>query len=113
MDLITEKQIRESIFESRLGKFSVKENRNFTKSLDMHLEVMQQCINQSIDCPIAWAEVEKVVQELDDFWIWCLGEAWKMVGEPARVNIPSTLLMKELAIKIGREALLTAYQDGH
>jgi hypothetical protein len=74
---------------------------------------MSQCLKLGIDCPIAWAEVEKVVQEPDDFWIWCMGEAWKQCGEPAKVNICSTLLMKELAIKIGREALLTAYQDGH
>lgn len=95
-------------------------SKNFTSDqikprlpLDIHLAVMSQCIEQSIDCPVAWAEVEKVIQEPDDFWIWCIGEAWKMTGEPAKVNISSTLLMKELAIKIGREALLTAYQDGH
>ena len=108
----TEKEIRDQILAD-WGKNQTRDEIKPRLPLDIHLAVMQECINQSIDCPVAWAEVEKVVQEPDDdFWIWCMGEAWKMTGEPARVNICSTLLMKELGIKIGREALLKAYQDG-
>lgn len=108
----TEQEIRELIGKGIFKSFPKTEAVKKVNSLDTTLEVMSQCIELGIDCPIAWAEVEKVVQEPDDFWIWCLGEAWKMTGEPARVNIPSTFLIKELAIKIGREALLKAYQDG-
>ena len=105
----TEHEIRESIGKKIFKSFPKAEAVKKVSSLDTTLEVMSQCIELGIDCPIAWAEVEKVVQEPDDFWIWCMGEAWKMTGEPAKVNICSTLLMKELAIKIGREALLEAY----
>ena len=108
----TEQEIRESIGKEIFKSFPKTEAVKKVNSLDTTLEVMSQCIELGIDCPIAWAEVEKVVQEPDDFWIWCMGEAWKMTGEPARVNICSTLLMKELGIKIGREALLKAHQDG-
>ena len=102
------------------NKILTEWSKNFTSDqikprlpLDIHLAVMSQCIELGIDCPIAWAEVEKVVQEPDDFWDWCVGEAWQFMGEPAQVNICTTLLMRQLAIKIGREALLKAYQDGH
>lgn len=108
-----ESDIRNAIGKEIFKSFPLTEAVKKINSLDMTLEVMSQCLKLGIDCPVAWAEVEKVVQEPDDFWIWCMGEAWKQCGEPAKVNICSTLLMKELAIKIGREALLTAYQDGH
>lgn len=111
MAMKTETEIKNKIIKDWVLKFTREEIKS-KMPLDIHLATMSECIELGIDCPIAWAEVEKVVQEPDGFWIWCMGEAWKMTGEPARVNICSTLLMKELAIKIGREALLKAYQDG-
>ena len=108
----TEAEVKNKITKDWILKFSREEIKS-KMALDIHLATMSECIQLGIDCPIAWAEVEKVVQEPDDFWTWCLGEAWVAMGDPPRLNECSSILLKLLAIKIGRETLLEAYQDGY
>lgn len=109
---MTEKDIKKQI----LNRWAKEGDRKLIQSrlpLDIHLATFKECAEQGIDCPVALAEIDKVVQEPeDDFWIWCLGQAWQKVGEPPRVNRASAKLIELLAIKIGREALLEAHTLG-
>lgn len=109
----TEKQIRDYIL-AEWAKAKTSDQIKTHLPLDIHLATFKECTEQGIDCPLALAEIDKVVQEPDDdFWIWCLGQAWQQVGEPPRVNRASAKLIELLAIKIGREALLEAHALGY
>jgi len=121
MDLVNEKQVREKIMLDRRGKFSIKENNNYSKSLDFNLETMSQCNRLGLHCPISEKAVRLVAQEPDHLYDLCLSEASNKFKDHVKdyneqkggrffkeyVNS----LIVETAIGLGIKALLEAYQN--
>lgn len=109
---MTEKDIKKQI----LNRWANEGDRKVIQSrlpLDIHLATFKECTELGIDCPVALAEIDKVVQEPDEFWTWCLGEAWQQVGQPPTMNKCLAKLIELLAVKIGRESLLEAHALGY
>ena len=108
----TETQVRDIFLAERVQFISIRENKEYAKSLDCALAVMLECEKLGIDYPESYEVIKSVVQEKGDFWNACVKDAMRKMNNPETPTIGEIIAIKALALHVGTNWLVEGFQEG-